>query len=98
MNSLNALSLAGAVLFLLAPSVALAQVPDSQSPKSQYQAEKRTAEIESARSDIADLSKFENDHEKLPKSIYKRNYVDKHEPAAMIAGHSRANDGTEHHI
>ncbi|HEY9676555.1 MAG TPA: hypothetical protein V6C76_01035 [Drouetiella sp.] len=78
--------------------VHMAKVTDSQSPATMVKAEMRTAEIESVRSDIADLSKFEHDHEQLPKCIYKRDYVDKRKVIPVIAGHPQPDYGVGHHM
>lgn len=83
---LSALLLAVATLV---PVATYAQVPDSQSAKNKEHAEQRTREIEAARSDIADLSKFEADHEYLPKAIWKRNYSADEKTAQVIAGHPK---------
>ncbi len=101
--------------FVFNPLSALAQVPEhvtavtpiapvgrSQTERSKAMEDERTREIESTRSDIADLSKFEHGNEYLPKVIYKRNYepddVVRPENAAMVAGHERPNYGVEHHM
>ncbi|MBS1956788.1 MAG: hypothetical protein JST89_21545 [Cyanobacteria bacterium SZAS-4] len=97
--------------FILSPLSSLAQAPEtaqdmtpvapigrSQSEQSILRADERVREIESVRSDIADLSKFEHGNEYLPKSIYMRNYVDKRENAPMIAGHRKPEYGVEHHM
>lgn len=97
--------------FALGPLASLAQVPDSvpsqspqnpvghsQSEQSKLIADERVREIESVRSDIADLSKFEHGNEYLPKSIYKRNYVEQRENAPMLAGHRKPDYGVEHHM
>ena len=97
--------------FVFGPAVALAQVPDdvqspsptaslgrSQTPQAKAIADERTRQIESVRSDIADLSKFEHGNEYLPKSIYKRDFVEKRDNAPAIAGHERPNYGVEHHM
>jgi hypothetical protein len=61
-----------ALMFSLVPSMSLAQVPDKTSSRNPVQSEQRVLEIESVRSDIADLSEFSHDVEYLPKSFYKR--------------------------
>lgn len=101
--------------FVFNPLSSLAQVPEnvtavtpvvpvgrSQSERAKNMADERTREIESTRSDIADLSKFEHGNEYLPKVIYKRNYkrddVVMPENAAMVAGHTKPNYAVEHHM
>ncbi len=97
--------------FALGPAASLAQVPDSvqaeapqaqvgrsQTLRAQMIADERVSQIESTRSDIADLSKFEHGNEYLPKSIYKRNYVENRDSAPMIADHQKPNSGDEHHM
>ncbi|CAN5611588.1 hypothetical protein BH10CYA1_BH10CYA1_12530 [soil metagenome] len=100
-----------ATSFAFGPAATLAQVPDHvQSPSSTASigqreslqskaiADERTRQIESVRSDIADLSKFEHGNEYLPKSLYKRDYVDNEDNVPAIAGHERPNYGVEHHM
>lgn len=97
--------------FAFNPLSSLAQVPEnvqsttpvvpigrSQSAQSIIRADQRVQEIESVRSDIADLSKFEHGNEYLPKIIYKRNYVEKREDVPAIAGHHKPVYGAEHHM
>jgi HAMP domain-containing protein len=97
--------------FALNPLSSLAQVPEnveattpsapigrSQSERLMLRADRRVQEIESVRSDISDLSKFEHGNEYLPKVIYKRNYVDKRENAPTIAGRHKPVYNDEHHM
>lgn len=100
MKSLKAALLLLVSIFALTPAVSLAQVPDdvqaslptplaglSQQERARLAAERRTLEIESVRSDIDDLSKFEHDHGYLPKNFYKRSSAVKSE-SQMVAGKS----------
>lgn len=88
-----------ATTFVLGPAASFAQVPDSvqsslpqpivgrsQTLAQKEQEEERTREIESTRSDIADLSRFDHGNEYLPKAFYKRNYVAPDVKAELVAG------------
>lgn len=103
MNSFKAALLLIVSIFALSPAVSFAQAPDdvqsslpapvigkSQSERAQLAADERTREIESTRSDIADLSKFEHDHEYLPKSVYKRYYTEQRTGEQLVAGKPQA--------
>jgi hypothetical protein len=98
MHSFKAALLLTVSVLLLSPVASLAQAPDdvqsslpsptfgkSQTEQAKLVADERTREIEATRSDIADLSKFEHDHEYLPKSFYKRNYEEKQASTEMVA-------------
>jgi len=101
MKSLNVALLLLVSIFAIAPTVSFAQVPDdvqsnlptpvsgpSREERAKLAAERRTLEIESARSDINDLSKFEHDHGYLPKFFYKRSYAVSNEQQ-MVAGKNK---------
>ncbi len=79
-------------------SISTVSIGRSQTEQYKALADERAREIDSVRSDIADLSKFEHGNEYLPKSIYKRNYVDKRDNAPVIAGHQKPNYGVEHRM
>jgi|LakMenEpi03Aug12_release.lakeMendotaPanAssembly.Ray.scaffolds.fasta_scaffold460235_1 hypothetical protein len=111
MNSFRAALLLIVSIFALSPAVSFAQAPDdvqssspaliigrSQSKQAQLAADERTLEIESTRSDLADLSKFEHDHEYLPKSIYKRYYAERPTGEQMVAGKPQADDVIVHRM
>ena len=111
MQPLKSALLLIAFSFAFSPAMSLAQVPEdiqsststapvapSQTIQYQARADERTRQIESVRSDIADLSKFEHGNEYLPKSIYKRDYQEKRENVQVIAGHQRPNYGVERHM
>ncbi len=82
-----------ALMFLSVPSMSLAQVSDKTSSRSPAQSEQRVREIESVRSDLADLSEFSHDVEYLPKSFYKRDYNYNLKPEQTAAEQQ-----TSHHV
>lgn len=110
MMSTKSFLLLSVATFAFLPTVAFAQVPDdvqssrpspivgaSQTEQAKLAADQRTREIESARSDIADLSKFEHDQGYLPKSFYKRSYADS-QRNEMVADSPPSPEKKKHHM